>query len=289
MKTIFPNLDKAKHLVLVALFFLLPFMNFAQVTFNHSTPICEGASNSGEVTVAGLGAIVDGTYDVTWNGNVVATIIIASGNGVSTVFNTSGFASGSHTFIISGESSVALVVNAKPDAPVASNVNVVYDNTIHTGSTTSVLNVDIDWYDAAIAGSATSAPSRTIVGSNSAFAEARNTSTGCLSASRTEVSVTITTKELTISGLTGDNKVYNGLTNATASGTPAYVGLGIGEVFGVTGTPTYTFASAAVANGITINTTGFTAPSANYTVAQPTLSGNITAKELTISGLTGVD
>ena len=58
------------------------------------------------------------------------------------------------------------------------------------------------------------------------------------------------------------------------------------------GSPVYTFASANVGTGITITTTGYTisgTDSGNYTLTQPTLSGDITAKELTITGISGGD
>ncbi|MCG9879098.1 MAG: YDG domain-containing protein, partial [Bacteroidia bacterium] len=180
-----------------------------------------------------------------------------------------------------------ITVNSLPSAPLAGNVTATYDGAVKTGTATPGTNETIDWYTASTNGTPTTAPSRTTVGTTTAYAEARNTITGCVSSSRTQVDVTITPKGLTITGLTGDNKVYNGTTAATASGTAEYSGLENGETFAVSGTPVYTFASAGVANGITINTSGFTAPSANYTLTQPTLSGNITAKGLTITGLTG--
>ncbi len=58
------------------------------------------------------------------------------------------------------------------------------------------------------------------------------------------------------------------------------------------GSPVFTFASANVGTGITINTSGYTisgTDSGNYTLTQPTLSGDITAKELTITGISGCD
>lgn len=95
----------------------------------------------------------------------------------------------------------------------------------------------------------------------------------------------ITTRALTISGVTAQNKVYDRTTTAALSGTPAYVGLQNGESFSVTGSPTATFASEDVATGIAVSVSGYTAPSANYTVTQPTgLSANITRKTLTVSG-----
>ena len=95
----------------------------------------------------------------------------------------------------------------------------------------------------------------------------------------------ITTAELNINGLTGANKVYDGLTTATVTGAAGYVGLVNGETFTVTGSPTFSFDNATAANGksITTGNGGYTAPSANYTVTQPILTANITKVPLTIT------
>ena len=100
----------------------------------------------------------------------------------------------------------------------------------------------------------------------------------------------ITAKELTITGITGSDKVYDDTTAATATGTFTLNGVAAGDDVFLGGSPVFTFASANVGTGITINTTGLTisgTDSANYTLTQPTLSGDITAKELTITGITG--
>src|SRR5436190_1100129 len=90
---------------------------------------------------------------------------------------------------------------------------------------------------------------------------------------------------LTISGVTAVNKVYDGLTSATLTGTPAYIGLQNGETFAVTGTSSASFTSAAVGNSKAVTVTGYTVPNSNYTVTQPTgIMANITAKALTITG-----
>ena len=95
--------------------------------------------------------------------------------------------------------------------------------------------------------------------------------------------LTINTKGLTVTGLTGVNKVYNGSTTATFTGTPTYDGLVYGQTFTVTGTPTASFANANVETGKTITIAGYTAPSTNYTVTQPTLTADITQASQTIS------
>jgi phosphotransferase system IIA component len=102
----------------------------------------------------------------------------------------------------------------------------------------------------------------------------------------------ITAKELTITGITGSDKVYDDTTAATATGTFTLNGVESGDDVILGGSPVFTFASANVGTGITINTTGLTISGTdigNYTLTQPTLSGDITAKELTITGITGSD
>jgi len=104
------------------------------------------------------------------------------------------------------------------------------------------------------------------------------TGSGCNLSDGTETTVVVGQKELTVTGLTGDNKVYDGNTNATATGTAELSGIVGADVVTLGGTPVYAFASANVATGISISTTGFTlggANAGNYTLTQPTLSGTI--------------
>ncbi len=89
---------------------------------------------------------------------------------------------------------------------------------------------------------------------------------------------TITTAPLTITGLSGSNKTYDGNTTASLSGTAAYSGLVNSENFSVTGTPSASFNTAAIGTGKPITVTGYTAPNSNYTVSQPIgLTANIIA------------
>ena len=68
----------------------------------------------------------------------------------------------------------------------------------------------------------------------------------------------ITGKELTITGITGDDKVYDGTTAATATGTATLSGIiGADDVI-LGGSPVFTFASANVGTGITMFTSGYT-------------------------------
>ena len=93
---------------------------------------------------------------------------------------------------------------------------------------------------------------------------------------------------LTITGITGNNKVYDDTTSATASGTATLVGVASGDDISLGGSPVFTFSSANVDTGITINTTGYTlsgTDAAKYTLTQPTLSGDITAADLTVTAI----
>jgi gliding motility-associated-like protein len=97
----------------------------------------------------------------------------------------------------------------------------------------------------------------------------------------------ITPASLSITGITGANKIYDGTTNATISGTASYVGLITADAgLPVTGTPSFNFNNKNVGNSKPITVTGFTAPSANYILTQPTgLTGDITPKTVTINAV----
>src|SRR3989339_509729 len=105
----------------------------------------------------------------------------------------------------------------------------------------------------------------------------------------TGLTADITAKSLTISGVTADNKVYNGLTPTTLIGTAALVGVEAGDVANVTlgGTAVASFATATVGVAKPVTVTGYTisgSAAGNYTVAQPTgLTADITVAPLTIT------
>jgi gliding motility-associated-like protein len=119
-------------------------------------------------------------------------------------------------------------------------------------------------------------------------------STPNLQASPTKIDVTTATIPLTITGLTGVNKVYDGTTVATAAGTAALNGVETGDDVTIGGTPVYTFASAEKGTGIAINTTGYTLSgidAGKYSLTQPSLSADITNAPPTFTStpITSVD
>ncbi|NDD57407.1 MAG: hypothetical protein EBZ44_06820, partial [Verrucomicrobia bacterium] len=94
----------------------------------------------------------------------------------------------------------------------------------------------------------------------------------------TDLKANVTAKNLTITGISIADKEFDGATTATINGTASYVGLQGADNFAVTGTPTAAFLTPDVGANKPVTVSGFTAPSANYTVTQPSgLSANITA------------
>jgi gliding motility-associated-like protein len=96
---------------------------------------------------------------------------------------------------------------------------------------------------------------------------------------------TITPAALSISGITGANKIYDGTTNALINGTASYIGLVLADAgLSVAGSPSFNFNDKNVGTSKPITVTGFAAPSANYILTQPTgLSGDITPKAAIIN------
>ena len=110
-----------------------------------------------------------------------------------------------------------------------------------------------------------------------------------LTAQPANVTAEITAKPVTITGLTAEDKTYDGTTDATATGTPVIDGkVGSDDVSATIGTAA--FADAKVGTGKTVSFSGYALDGAdkdNYTLsAQPAdVTAAITAKEITVSGI----
>jgi gliding motility-associated-like protein len=104
-----------------------------------------------------------------------------------------------------------LLINALPLAPTANSINQIYDGLLHTGGAIAndPANEQVNWYANNVGATTAVAPSATNVGATiTKYASATNTTTGCVSATRTAVSVRITTKTLTITAV-DSLKVYD--------------------------------------------------------------------------------
>ena len=105
--------------------------------------------------------------------------------------------------------------------------------------------------------------------------------------------VTVDPATLTVSaaGLTPDNKIYDGTSNATlVIGTPSLVGvIGADVVSLVTGSATGSFADKNIGTAKTVTIAGLTlagASAGNYMLTQPTRTANITKRPITVTGVT---
>lgn len=107
-----------------------------------------------------------------------------------------------------------------------------------------------------------------------------------LASNSVSTAITVTPKGLTISGLTGVNKVFDGGTTGSVTGTPTLVGVVGSDDVLPGGVATFTFASANVANGITLTASGYTltgTTATNYTLTQPSVTANITTKSARVA------
>lgn len=105
----------------------------------------------------------------------------------------------------------------------------------------------------------------------------------------------VTTKALTVTGLTGVSKAYDGTTPTTATGTATLNGVLAGDVGNVTlsGTPAFNFTTATVGTSKPITVTGYTlagSAAGNYSITQPAgLTANVTSITVTVSGAVAND
>ena len=210
--------------------------------------------------------------DLTFTAGVAATPTITGAATTAAFTTTYGTASAVQTFSVSGAN---LTTNLVANAPTGFEVS--SDGTTY-GATASFTQT----------GGNASGSLRIRLKSSALVSGTYNsqnitlTSTGATTVNITTPSSgnAVTAKALTISGITANNKVFDGNTSATLSGTAALVGVVSGDTVTLGGTTTATFASSSPGTGITVNVTGYTIGGAsvgNYTLTQPTLSADITS------------
>lgn len=106
----------------------------------------------------------------------------------------------------------------------------------------------------------------------------------------TGLTANITPKELTLTGISIQNKVFDGTTSATIIGTPQLVGVLNTDQVSIEGTPLAQFSSASIADNVPVIVTGYTISGSsvgNYSITQPVgLTANITATALQNQSIT---
>jgi mucin-19 len=225
-------------------------------------------------TATGAGIITLNTTAFTLG----TTPVISTAGTLSSLTTTYGTPSSETTFSVSGVDMTAGVLVTPPAGfEVSLTSGSGYAATVTVGAAGTISPTPVYVRLAASATVAGSPYSGNIV----------LTSSGATTVNVATVSSTVTTAALTITGVSSTNKIYNASAIGSITGTASYSGLQNGESFSVSGTPVATFAQATVGTGIAVTVTGYTAPSTNYTVTQPTVSNaDITPKGLSISGLT---
>jgi hypothetical protein len=250
---------------------------------NSSSPVTYRLYSFAEAT-AGTGGPGDGTgNDIIVNGVVTnissdPTII---GSATAAAFTTTyGTASAAQNFSVSGSNLTANLVATAPSGFEVSSDGTTYGSTAtftqSSGSASGTLRVRL---------SASAA-----VGSyNSLNVELSSTGAASVNITTAASGNTVSQKALTVTGLTAQNKTYDASTAASTTGTAALSGIVGTDDVSLTGTPNFTFATAAVGTGKTVSTSGYTlggTNAANYTLTQPSFTANITAKALSITTAT---
>lgn len=211
----------------------------------------------------------------------VATPTITGAATASAFTTTYGTASAAQTFGVSGSNLTADLVATAPTGFEVSSDGTTYGGTATftqtSGSASGTLRVRL---------AATAAVSGAYNSQNIVLSSTGASSVNVATASSGN---SVTAKELTITGLAAENKNWDGTTTASVTGTPAYSGLANSESFSVTGSVTWAFPDANVGSNKTLTRTGnYDAPSANYTVSQPTLTASINAVAPSAPSITGV-
>jgi uncharacterized protein YjdB len=186
------------------------------------------------VTITGAGAVCAGaTRDLDYTSTVGAQSVQWTSDApeVATIDATSGAVTGiaSGTAKISctvttaegctGNAEYTVTVYALPAAPTANDITVCHDGQMHTANATASAEAEIIWYAGATGTETASAPSRSEIGTTTAYAVARNAATGCESTSRTTVTVTVNRSAVAADiYLDGETAVCSGATTTLTAG-----------------------------------------------------------------------
>lgn len=166
-------------------------------------PVCSGAAT--QLTASGA----DGT--VYWYTSSCGGTFVTTGNPITvnpTISTTYYARNYNNSQYSNGCANITVTVYSPLQLPVSGSNTYEYDGTLKTASATVGVGETVDWYANATGGTTISAPTGTNVGTYSAYAEARNLTTGCVSATRTLVSLQITAKDIMITGNAGQTKVF---------------------------------------------------------------------------------
>jgi hypothetical protein len=252
--------------------------------------------NTGSAALVGKVTGDDVTLSVVSATGTFANKNVGTGKTVTTAgFNVSGGDAGNYT--LTQPTTTASISAHAASISGATASNKTYDGTVTAAIATngSLVGIIGDDVVTLATGSATGAFSSKTVGTGKTVTFAgfalTGTDAGNYSLTQPTTTANITAKGLTVAGTTATTKVYNANTTATAVFTGStLVGVVSGDtVTLVSSSATATFATKTVGTGKTVTVAGLTlggTDAANYTLTQPTTTADITAKNLTVAGVT---
>lgn len=249
----------------------------AQTGFAVSTSLGSGYTTSVSVA-SGTTVYVQSTATKAVSAFNSTTAVVLSEGGAASSVNITTSASGNAV------TQKALTISS------AAATNKTYDRTTTatiTGSLSGVVNSDVvtlsgtGTFAQSNIGTAISVTSTSTLGGAGAGNYSLTQPTG--------LTANITAKALTVSGASASNKTYDGANTATVTGGSL---VGIVSPDAVTLSQSGTFAQTTIGSTLSVTSTSTLggADAGNYTLTQPTgLTANITAKALTVSGMTAAD
>lgn len=256
-------------------------------------------------------ATVTGSYNTAVNYQVVASnsptsyaiVLGALPNGLS-MNGTTGVIAGTPTEV--GSFSINVTATNDVGTSAAATINFEISKANQTITFEELADLTYGAADFNLAATSSSGLPLTYTSSNTAVATVSGTTVTVVGIGSTDLtasqagdanynpaadsvqSLNITTKTLTITGITAMDKLQDGTTAAAVSGTAVLNGIVAGDEAEVvlSGTPTATFASALPGTGIAVSVTGYAitgAKASNYSLTQPELTATITTLEIPVA------
>ena len=246
--------------------------------------------------------VISGTPDQTGTSNFTVTVRDSTGLSANKSFSIT---------INSGSSNTATSTNVTADnSTVTYGTTVTFTATIHaTSGSTAPSKGSVEFFDNGSdigAGSfqsssgtdsvwtfQTTSRQLQVTGSAHTIKAAYTAGSGFADSNGT-MSETVNTKALTVTGITADDKVYDGGQVAVIhTGSAALQGKVSGDTVTLdVSSAAGTFASKDVGSGITVAISGLSlagADAGNYSLTQPSTTASITKKSLTVTGITADD
>jgi len=168
--------------------------------------------------------------------------------------------------------------------------SITYGQTLQSSTLTTTSAV-VNGVSGAITGTYAWKTSTTKPGSSGTFSAATVTFTPTdatnYNALDFNISITVSKAPLTVTGASVTSKIYDGNTTAAITGATLSGIIGTDVVtLGSASAGTFNNAIVGTGKSVTTNMTISGASSGNYTLSQPTITGSILAKELTVTGAT---